>query len=435
MDFGFVEGRVFNKAFKADTLVKTSILVTPDSDPTLISQTRDAYEANGISLEINNDNFQLVALEDTDKPVIDGAVAIFFSILQGANIVFNEISDQVFSTTLEDITFNAELTDDSLFIEGYTSVSESVFETEAANNDVITIDYGNAELEDILGSIPFPGQTESQRTVEIFRPPFVDGVEDFTIFPNGEGLFIPTTGFPQGDALLEDLLNDGIFLGGGDELPEGAYVLASNGNGGLTAYNPEDFSNLEGNSWDSVIKNGGDLTTLSGVEIPVRESLPPKTNRFGEEISQSTHGNFTTLRRVDNRSSRAGGDIKFISGRSPISDRSRSKLISPDNITIYNGESKTIGEIRGSINSSLFHAEAHAANTMRNLNLDFGRIVINNSAGPCPDCRTGLPRILSDGAMLDVVYKDTLGRFVTDTFTGGKLFIEANDRKIQLVDF
>ena len=105
------------------------------------------------------------------------------------------------------------------------------------------------------------------------------------------------------------------------------------------------------------------------------------------------------------------------------------------NFRPFKGEQFTTRQIGFRVNKSLAHVEGHAASTIRTLNLESGMIVINNASGPCPNCITGIPRILPNGATLEVSYTDTLGRSVTDIFTGGQLFNPNNDRKIENIDF
>lgn len=427
MAFGFTEGRIFNKALQADNVAKVNVTLTPDSDPTLISQTTEAIENNGFDFRLTEDgeSFEIAQISPVDDILNPyTAVAVTLGFITGVTYLGYKTLDEL-SDAIEFGTYdfsNAKTTG--------SATSVSITPIEAIQSDVVSIDYGNPELEELLGSRPFPGQTESQRTAEIFRPPFVDGVEDFSVLPVGEQVIIPrTTGFPQGDALLEDLLNGGVFTGGGDELAEGAYVLASTNNGELVAYNPEDFSNLPNNSFDSIIQNGGRLNTILGRELPVRESLPPRIDPFtGEEISQQTHGS------LDPASNRQGR-INIVSGKSDIGEATRARFITPSSTFLpYPGEPLNSTQIKFRVREAFRHVEGSAASTIRALNAESGTLVINNSDGPCFRCVTGVPRILPDGATLTVIY-ETAEQIITDTFVGGQLFNEDTDRKIEPIDF
>ena len=430
MEFGFAEGRIYNKALQSDNILKTTVTLTPDSEPALISQTTEALEDRGFNFRLTDDgkNFEIAQISPTDDilnpyTVVAVTLGFFVGVAYLNYKIIDELSDAIELGTYD--FSEAEIT------ETFTKIS--ITPAGPIQRDVISIDYGNAELDDILGrTLPFPGQTESQRIVEIFRPEAVDGTEDFTILPVESGIIIPrTTEFPQGDAILEDLLNGGIFTGGGDELPEGAYVLASNGNGGLTAYNPEEISNLENNSWRSVFideqtgKVQGTLRAIDGNLLPDRNTLPIRRDADGKIIPQRTHGVFKT----------GNNNIgtKFVSGESLRSQQARRELLIRNigSVQPYEGENLTATTIRFRLNKSFSHAEGHAAYVIRTFNLESGKIIINNDAGPCENCLTAIPRILPDGAVLEVVHQNTSGQLVTDIFIGGQLFNLDTDRTIK----
>ena len=277
------------------------------------------------------------------------------------------------------------------------------------------------------GTPAFPEFTESPRIVEIFRPEEIVGSEDIFTLPQ-ESLNIPnTTASPARDELLEGLLNGGIFAGG-EEIPQGTYVLISTRDGDLYAYNPNSLSNLKDNSWDSILQENlnAQLDRFDDEILPVRSTLDPRFDDQGNKIPPRTHGIF-----------KVGGNnegTKFVSGKSNISVKVRTQIVIPQESIFepYVDDLPTLTSrmIKNDINASLSHVEGHAASFLRLNNLEFGRITINNQDGPCPRCVNGLPRILNDGQILEVIYIDSLGRAITDTFVGGQKFLENRDRSI-----
>ena len=254
IEFGIIEGRATHRIQQYDSIAKFTKTVKPDSDPQEISNLQKGLEKDGYKLKLNNGSFEISQAtsidEGTDilKPIKDkfkeaAGLALGYVIYQGVNI-FQSTVDGVVTIGegivdgAKELTWEIILEDglalggESLAFSGYTVLPLQTRET-----DELSISYGNPSLGELL--LPFPGQPESDIAVEIFTTPKIDGVEDFTIFPE-KGIFLPSpTGFPSGDPILEEILNDGLFLGG-TESPEGAYVLASNRDGSYTAYDPTD---------------------------------------------------------------------------------------------------------------------------------------------------------------------------------------------------
>ncbi|MEO1006530.1 MAG: hypothetical protein AAFW67_11925, partial [Cyanobacteria bacterium J06638_38] len=217
LEFGFVEGRITTKAFESPNTFKFSKTITPDSDPQDISNAQKDFNKANLNLTPKEDGTfeisQISPVDDLLNPYTAVAVTLYF-LVGGAIVLRNSFGN--FESNSEFVF------DDSSSFSGY-----GVTPPGASTTDVVTINYGDPELEDLLsGTRAFPGQTESERQVEIFVTPGVDGVEDFTILPVEEGLFIPTTEFPQGNPILEDILNEGLFLGG-EETLQGAYFLSA----------------------------------------------------------------------------------------------------------------------------------------------------------------------------------------------------------------
>ena len=381
---GLTEERITHSLFLSDNILEVTQTINLDGKN--ISADREKLNEIGLDLVAGEDeNYQIVqaslggGLGDiVDKYVIGVGVTVISKIIVGISSLYKAYNNISPGLKLG-IKFG------SLINRAGDKLIDYAWEYTVDNLETPT--FYEITPSDETYEIPPYLLPEPKIDIEIFRPEGISGDRDYNIFRNGEGegVIIPrTTEFPQRDPIIEDILNGGIFVGGGDESVLSIINVASTNDGGSVAYIAEDYSNLSGNSWDSVMKNGGDLTTLRGVQVPVRETLPKKYNRFGEEISQSTHGNFTTFERVGNSMKRGGDRIKYASGEAPVSQSIRPELISPSNVRVFVGEDKTIREITGDIQSSLFHAEGHAASTMKILNLNFGNIVINNPAGPLP---------------------------------------------------
>ena len=227
LEFEITEGRITHKIQKSDNIAKLTRFVTPDSDPQEILNLQKGMEKDGYKLKVVDGSFEvsqitfidedgsfnlLEPLEDLGEAAVGAAVVTVFGIgysFYKAGAAFREYVDNWrWEPVLENGFGGFTDSSDVFTISGYTAIP---FTTPAA--DITSISYGDPSLSDLLtGTRAFPGQTESGIVVEIFKPPVIDGVEDFTIFPE-EGIFLPSpTGFPKGDETLEALLNDGLFL-------------------------------------------------------------------------------------------------------------------------------------------------------------------------------------------------------------------------------
>ena len=219
------ENRITHKIFQSENIAKVTRRITPDSDPQEILAAQKEFNKANLDLSIREDGTfevsQIRAIDDIVNPYT--AAAVVLTVLVGGAILFRDITNDGDLDFDWEFNFDGSSDDSDLsIISGYTVVPEN-----SISDSVVNINFRDPSLEDLLsGTRAFPGQTESERRVDIFIPPAVEGVEDYTIFPE-DGIFLPsTTGFPRGDALLEDLLNNGLFLGG-EETAEGSYVLAS----------------------------------------------------------------------------------------------------------------------------------------------------------------------------------------------------------------
>ena len=278
------------------------------------------------------------------------------------------------------------------------------------------ISYVDPSLSNLLtGTRAFPGQTESEIAVEIFNPPVIDGVEDFTIFPE-EGIFLPSpTGFPKGDETLEALLNDGVFLGG-TESPQGAYVLASTRDGDYIAYNPKLLGNSLNQDWDSRLAN--QRVQLDLTQDP---SVGEKVVIPGRTLNDPTHGLFYDSSK--NTTQLRSGTIRTSAATQTIEELN----------LLYSGN------LPNEVQVTFNHAEGNAASIIRQFNLSGGTIIINNQDGPCSFCTGfyeqnklgGIAQILKEGQTLEVIYSTGNGKTINkDTFVGGKVFNPSTDRTV-----
>ncbi|MEM8677188.1 MAG: hypothetical protein AAGF83_25535 [Cyanobacteria bacterium P01_G01_bin.67] len=259
LEFGFGEKRLTHKALESPNILKVTKTITPDSDPQDISNAQKDFNKANLNLTPKEDGTfeisQISPVDDLLNPYTAVAVTLYF-LVGGAIVLRNSFGN--FESNSEFVF------DDSSSFSGY-----GVTPPGASTTDVVTINYGDPELEDLLsGTRAFPGQTESERQVEIFVTPGVDGVEDFTIFPKDSGIFIPTTTvFPQNDPIIEDILNDGLFLDG-EEAPQGAYILAIDNQGtfrGLKKFGSLKDPNLtpyERTIGESLVAEGNQLISI-----------------------------------------------------------------------------------------------------------------------------------------------------------------------------
>ncbi len=218
-EFGFAELRITNSYSESDKIAKITKVFSPNSDPGEISNLQKDLKKDGIKLSIHDDkSFEISQygwaidedgslnifepIEDAFQSLLIGGIALIYlaatEIIDGIGVLSEPMSYNVYTLPLGTVDYS-----------GFSSS-----------------DYGDPDLEDLLRIRPFPGQTENQIAVEIFTTPEIDGIEDFTIFPEDSEIFLPTTGFPQGDKTLEAILNGGLFLGG-EEIEQGAYFVTS----------------------------------------------------------------------------------------------------------------------------------------------------------------------------------------------------------------
>ena len=202
------EDRTTYRGSESENIVRITRRYSPDSDPEEISNLKESFKANRYDLETKDGNFEISQI-DLD-PVIEGGKKLLGGIAAYAFYTGVKIIDAAGNAFIE-LTQNLEdrfdPADDTVTFSGYTTIPLNTTPT-----DAVTIDYGDPSLSDLLGTRPFPGQTENQIAVEIFTTPEIDGIEDFTIFPDDSGIFLPTTTeFPLRDETLEAILNGGIF--------------------------------------------------------------------------------------------------------------------------------------------------------------------------------------------------------------------------------
>ncbi|MBE9047002.1 DUF4347 domain-containing protein [Pleurocapsales cyanobacterium LEGE 10410] len=451
-EFGLAEGRVTHELFEAENIAKFTRVITPESDPQEITNLQKGLEKDGYNLSVKDDGSfeisQITFIDDDGKlnllkPIEDavkgaaGAVigGIAYTVYKGGSAIIDATSatiDAIKDLTWEFVFDNGfTYASDALTISGYTAIpSKASFITpDTPSANVFSISYGDASLADILsGTLPFPGQTESQIAVEIFRPEAGDLVEDFTIFPK-PGIFLPSpTGFPKGDETLEALLNGGLFLGG-EDAPEGAYVLASDRDGNTIGYNPKLLGNSLNSDWNSTIGLKGELEIdleNSGTLVDREITIPGRTpnvvsDRLGLPREQ-TRGLF-----IDPN----GNTIQLKSVRKDLGD-----FRSPATIQTEREIQAKTGTISNAMNRSFSDVEGNAASIVRQLNLSGGTVVINNEGGPCFNCIKAIPDILNPGQILEVIYTPDGGRTLfVDIFRGGKTFNVQTDRQRIPLDF
>ena len=226
LEFGFTESRTTHRIFNSENVFKFSKVITPDSNPQEISNVKEDFRKINFDFTTKEDGTfeisQMSPVDDLLNPYT--AIAVTFTILVGGTLFLRNQFDNSGDNTDWEALFNEDFANNtnSSAISGITIIPEGTSST-----DIASISYGDPSLEDLLsGTQAFPGQTESERLLEIFTTPKVDGVEDFFILPEEAGIFISTTTeFPKGDKIIEDLLNDGLFIGSEEE-PQGAYILA-----------------------------------------------------------------------------------------------------------------------------------------------------------------------------------------------------------------
>lgn len=435
IEFGIIEGRATHKMLNSNNkIAKFTQLITPDSDPQKISNLQKNMKDDGYELKLTNGNFEInqVALyEEGWDPVgkafekaLEAAGAAFFVIsysVYQAGVVFREYVDNWDWEPIVDQGFGGFTDSSDTFGFGY-----NIIPLEGSGTNVTSISYGDPSLAELL--LPFPGQTESEIAVEIFTTPKIDGVEDFTIFPE-EGIFLPSpTGFPKGNETLEALLNDGLFLGG-TESPEGAFVLASKRDGDYIAYNPKILGNSLNSDWNNTIAAKGELEidlensgTLFDREIIIPARTPNAVRDKSRLSREQTRGllidpNGNTIQLKSVRSKQ--GDV-----RSPATIQTETEILA-----------KT-GTISNAIRDSFNHVEGNAASIVRQLNLPSATVVINHETGPCFRCVEALPQILNPGQTLEVIHTPDGGKILfVDLFRGGQTFDVNTDRSRLPIDF
>ena len=398
IEYGFAELRITNSYSESEKIAKITKVFTPDSDPGEISNLQKNLKKDGIELSIYDDKSFKISQSitgDDDEFLLE---KLFFTVVGGAIVGTYELgraARRLFDSLIEgneDRVYDIKIDRDSA-IYGYSIIPDRTLPS-----DTFSIDYGDPSLSDLLRVQPFPGQTENEIAVEIFTAPEIDGIEDFTIFPEDSGVFLPTTTeFPQGDKTLEAILNDGLFVNG-EEDPLGSYVLTSTRNGDIIGYNPNDFSNA--NDWNARIERFGP-TTILDLEFPYRvpNSVREAQRKQGININnEPTHGIFFD------------GDtgIRLTSGYTKTSRAYRNNYMKENN-----------NRISAELDFSLRHVEGNAATIMRELNISEGFVIINHETGPCPSCLIAVEDILLEGQTLIVFWNDeTTGRIERIQFDG-----------------
>ena len=414
LQFGFVELRITNSYSQSEKVAKIIKVFTPDSDPGEILNLQKNLKKDGIELSIYDDKTFKIS-ESIWDPIIDPikrkGEALLGGLAAWGIYKLSRFSDEAIDAGVELWQILEDGFEDvgkAFTFSGYTGIPLNTFQT-----DAVTIDYGDSSLSDLLRIRPFPGQTESQIAVEIFNTPDIDGVEDFTILPEDSGVFLPTTGFPQGDKTLEAILNDGLFVNG-EEDPLGGYVLASTRDGKPLIYNPKLLGNSLDIDWDSRLANQRLQLDLTQDPLIGQKIVIP-----GRDTNDPTHGLFYDPNK--NTTQLRSGTI-----RSSATDRT----IEEFNI-LYSGN------LPNEVRITFDHAEGNAASIIRQFDLPSGTIVINYEDGPCPYCQGlsqnqlgGIAQILKDGQTLNVIYPSKSGQIRRDTYTGGKIFNPKTDRKI-----
>ena len=202
------EDRPTYRGSESENIVRITRRYSPDSDPEEISNLKESFKSNGYNLETKGENFEVSQI-DLD-PIIEGGTKLLLGIgawtfYTGLKII--DAAGNAFIELTQNLEDRFDPADDAVTFSGYTTIPLDTTPT-----DAVTIDYGDPSLEDLLRIRPFPGQTENQIVAEIFTTPEIDGVEDFTIFPEDSGIFLPTTTeFPLRDETLEAILNGGMF--------------------------------------------------------------------------------------------------------------------------------------------------------------------------------------------------------------------------------
>jgi hypothetical protein len=394
LEFGFTENRITHKLFKSDNIFKVSQKVTANSEYFPLIQQQ--LNKSGIKLTPTSDGSiqvsQVTIGIDNKNPIIDYVGEkleyVFWSFLVGGGITLvdkgsNFVVDQLWELTVDNFL---------------TTPSAIEFD----------INYSfDAEPNNPFNTPPFEFPV-SERVIEIFQPDNLIGTENIFITPPGTVNFPTNTASPQRDAILEDLLNGGLFIGGDVTIPQGTYVVTSNRDGDLVGYNPTVLGNSLPSDWDSRLQRQRiqlDLTQDPSINGQV--IIPGRT------ASDPTHGLFYDP---------DGNTIQLRSGtiRSNVTNVTREEILN-----LYSGS------LQDAVRVTFDHAEGNAASIIRQLNLPIGTIVINHNEGPCSFCQTGIPEILNDGQILEVIYSTDGGiTLIKDTFTGGRSFNPNTDREI-----
>ncbi len=411
------ENRITHPIIEGDYLVAYSTFIDGDSVGVPVAQQ-----------EFGKLNFELTPREQ-------GGILVASPTLAGP-LVLKGIEYAVYTGIAYEIADQLDLP------EGVFSLYQSFTQTSLYESFTI-------RLNDLFtGTPPFPDDAiESTPEIETFpRGNTLQNILDldgrfYTPLDPIDELANNVDSFPLRDEILESLLNDGLFVGG-QETPQGSYVLAADLSGGYGAYSPLEITNVSNNNWDSIIE--GEYQTneiFEGLETPIRETLPLRFDIDGIKIEQQTHGQYIPAGLDMLNGTNLG--TRFVSGRADVSEQVRQQILVGTNITFspFEGEQITTdggitfrpilpSEVTVGVGQALLHVEGHAASSMRLLNSAVGSIIINNVNGPCEGCIHGLPRILPDGATLAVLYENALGEIVRDIFVGGKIFDREADRSI-----
>ena len=346
------------------------------------------FEKLGINLTPQENGQILVAQSIGIDPIEELINAVKYTVLAGGTYLFS-----------------GEIVEDA----------QTIFEFATETLSYATLSFTPEDIS--IAPLPFPGEAEAPITIESFPKGTTveeilgtaDNIFSTPLEPIDE-LANSTESFPQRDSVIENLLNGGIFEGG-QEIPQGTYILASNSSGGLYGYDPNELGNA--GDWNTRIQQDGS-TTDSGVELPNRTPNSVKDRQRAQAstqaereaiINEPTYGLFYP-------DPTASGGIRLKSGSNSTSNVYREKILLRDGII-----SKRVDE-------SLKHVEGNAATIMREFGITEGTVFINHELGPCKFCRgtnfdpSAIEEILLIGQSLTVIYVTKLGDRMVRTFNG-----------------
>jgi hypothetical protein len=386
LEFGLSENRLTHPIFNSTN----QLFYVKQLDPKLAEDVATARNlGNSLNLNISpkqNNTFEIAQGND-EFPIFRELKELFIGIFLGGSYIASEFIRGGYNLIIN--------SNNTLFLTTDPNTSFPFF-------PIPGFDLDSGVLDPRIRSFP-GGFDAAEITQDVFINPSDSPIELYPI-PNDS----------QRNSIFNGVAERPFVFPGFGEQPIGDYVFTIDSSGNNIAFDPTDLSNLENNSWDSIIQNGGRLTNFNTVNIPVRQS----------DGTESTHGALT----LPNTS----GQINFVSGNSDISVRVRNEIVVPNDIVFqsFPNEQLTSAQIRSRTNITLSHVEGSAASVLRTYNIPRGEVTINNASGPCFFCQTGIPRILDNGQILEVIYENQAGQLVIDTFTGGQRFNPATDRQI-----